>query len=54
MNLLRLRETHNALQLPVFFFFSFFYSFFCQTYPGLRNGKSVFMILKILQYTGSR
>ena len=39
--LLRLRETHNALQLPVFFFFSFF-SFFCQPYPeyrGIRSNK---------------
>ena len=36
-----------------FFFFSFF-SFFCQPYPGLRNWKSVFLILKISQYGGSR
>ena len=39
--LLRLRETHNALQLPVFFFFSFF-SFFSQPYPeyrGIRSNK---------------
>ena len=28
--------------------------FFCQPYPGLRNCKSVFLILKILQYRGSR
>ena len=28
VSLLRLRETHNALQLPVLFF-SFFFSFFC-------------------------
>ena len=36
--LLRLRETHNALQLPVFFFFSFF----CWPYPeyrGIRRKK---------------
>ena len=31
INLLRLRETHN----------------FCQPCPGLRNGKSIFLILKI-------
>ena len=36
--LLRLRETHNALQLPVFFLFSFF----CLPCSGLRNCKSVF------------
>ena len=39
--LLRLRETRNALQLPVFLFFSLF-SFFCQPYPeygGIRNKK---------------
>ena len=42
---LRLRETLNALQLPVFFFLSFF-SFFCQPYPGLWHSKSVFLILK--------
>ena len=41
--LLRLRKTQNALQLPVFFFFSFF----CQRYVGYRNYKSVFLILKI-------
>ena len=32
----------------------FFILFFCQTYPGLRNCKSVFLIFKILQYGGSR
>ena len=31
MKLMRLRETPNALQLPVLFFLLFF----CQTYPGL-------------------
>ena len=46
---LRLLETQNALQLPVFFL-----SFFCQPYKGLRNYKSVFLILKISQYGGSR
>ena len=49
-NCLGVRETHNALQLPVFFFFSFF----CESYKGLRNCKSVFPILKISQYGGSR
>ena len=48
-NFLRLRETQNALQLPVFFF-----SFFCQPYTGLRNCNSVFLILKISQYGRSR
>ena len=42
-SILRLHETHNALQLPLFFFFSFF----CHLYPGLRNCKLVFLILKI-------
>ena len=46
---LRLRETHNALQLPMIFF-----SFFYRPYPGLRNCKSVFLILKISQYGRSR
>ena len=35
---LRLRETHNALQLPVFLLFLFF----CQRYPeywGIRSKK---------------
>ena len=53
---MRLRETHNALQLPMFFFlfFFFFFSFFFQPHPGLRNSKWVFLILKILQYGKSR
>ena len=49
--LLRLRETHNVLQLPVLFFI---FSFLCQLHPRLRNCKSVFLILKILQYGGSK
>ena len=49
MNLLRLREMHNVLQLPVFFFY--FFSFFCQPYPALQNCKSVFLILKISNMT---
>ena len=49
--LLCLRETHNLLQLPVFFF-SFFFSFFCQPNLGLRNCKLVFLMLKISQYDG--
>ena len=46
--------THNALKLTVFLFFSFFFLFFCQPYPGIRNCKLVFLILKILQYGGLR
>ena len=38
--LLRLRETHNALQLPVFFFSFFSFSFFCQRYPEYRGIRS--------------
>ena len=34
--LLRLRETQNALQLPVFFLF------FCQPYPEFRGAKNYF------------
>ena len=44
-NLLRLRETHNALQLPVFFFFLFF----CQLYPeyrGIRSKKTILRTTK--------
>ena len=52
--LMRLRKTHHALQLPMFFFFSFFFLFFCQTYPGLWNCKLVFLILIVWQYVGSR
>ena len=48
--LLWLRETQNALQLLVFFFFLFF----CQPYPGLQNCKLVFLILKIWQHGRSR
>ena len=43
LNLLHLRETHNALQLPVFFFS--FFSFFCQPYPeyrGIRSNKLLY------------
>ena len=44
-----------ALQLPVFFSFSFFFCLlFCQPYPELRNCKSVFLVLKICQYGGPR
>ena len=46
---LRLRKTHNDLQLSVFLF-----SFFCQLHLGPRNFNSVFLILKILQYGRSR
>ena len=34
IHLLRLRETHNGLQLPLFFFF-----FFCQRYPEYQSKK---------------
>ena len=44
-HLLRLRETQNALQFPVFYFLFFF-----QPYPGFRNYKLVFLILKICKY----
>ena len=37
--------------MPVPFFF---FSFFCQHYLGLRNCKSVLLILKISQYSQSR
>ena len=37
---LRLRETHNALQLPVFFFFTFFFSWLCQRYGEYRDIRS--------------
>ena len=53
-HLFTLRKTHNTLQLPVFFFFSFFLSFFCKPYPGLGNCKLIFLILKISHYGGSR
>ena len=54
-DLLRLREMHNTLQLPVFFFLlSFFFSFFCQPCPGRRNWKSILLNLKISQYGGWR
>ena len=39
---------------PVFFFVSFYSSFFFQPFWGFRNGKSVFLILKISQYVGTR
>ena len=48
---MRLRQKRNALQLSVFFFF---FSFFCQPYPGLQSCKSVLLILKISQYGRSR
>ena len=45
---MRLRETHNALQVPVFFFFFSFFSVFGQPYETL-DCKSLFLMLKILQ-----
>ena len=37
---LRLRETHNALQLRGFFFFFLFLLFFCQRYQEYRGIRS--------------
>ena len=47
---LRLRETHNALQLLVLFFF--FFSFFYQPYPEYRTirGKKLFY-RQLIEYT---
>ena len=39
------------LSIDLFFLLLFLF-FFCQLYPGPRNCKSVFLILKILQYDG--
>ena len=47
---LRLRETLNGFQLPVFFLLLFF----CQPCPGLQNCKSLLLILKISHYGGER
>ena len=44
----------SSLKVSSLIAFSFFSSFFCQLYPGLRNCKSVFLILKIFQYGGLR
>ena len=49
--LLCLRKTNNTLQLPVFFF-SFFFLLFWQPYPGFRNCKSAFLILKMADWGG--
>ena len=53
--LLHLRETHNALQLPAFFFFSFsfFFSLFCQPCTGLWRCKSA-NLLETCKYGGPR
>ena len=45
VELLRLLLTDNALQLP---------EFFCSSFVGRWNRKSIFLILKISQYVGSR
>ena len=45
VELLRLLLTDNALQLP---------EFFCPSFVGRWNRKSIFLILKISQYFGSR
>ena len=50
---MRLCEMHNFLKLPVFLF-SFLFSFFCQPIPGIRNCKSVFLILKIFKNVGPK
>ena len=50
IQLLRLREAQNVVQLPIFFFFLFL----CQSSQGLRHCKLVFLILKISQYGGPR
>ena len=47
LTLFCLRETDNALQLPVFFLLSVFFSSFYQPCPGFRNCKSLFLILRI-------
>ena len=49
LHFLFLRETHNALQLLVFSFYSLFL-LFCLSYPELLDYKLVFLILKIFQY----
>ena len=38
--------------IVLFLFFLFFFLCFCQPYPGLRNSKSAFVILKFSQYGG--
>ena len=45
VELLRLLLTDNTLQLP---------EFFCPSFVGRWNHKSIFLILKISQYVGSR
>ena len=45
VELLRLLVTDDALQLP---------EFFCPSFVGRRNRKSIFLILKFSQYFGSR
>ena len=45
VELMRLLVTDNALQLP---------EFFCPSFVGWRNRKSIFLIWKISQYVGSR
>ena len=47
----RLRETHMALQLPVFFsfFFSFSFSFFCQPYPEYQEVSEQKIILQTIE-----
>ena len=53
---LRFRETHNALQLPVFFFsFFFFFSWLCHRYPGISGNseqKTILQTIKqLIQFT---
>ena len=44
----------SSLKVSSLIAFSFFSSFFCQLYPGLRNCKSVLLVLKMSQYGGLR
>ena len=50
MALICFHEMQNAFELLVFFFLLFFF----WRYLGFGNCKSVFLILKVLQYGGSR
>ena len=49
-----LSELRSALQLLVLPLPFLFFSFFCQLFPRLWNCNSVFLILKISQYGGSK
>ena len=47
LGLLRLRETCNALRLPVFFFSFFSFSFFLQALSGILGNSEQKAILQI-------